>query len=121
MKVLLIEDNVYLQRTFSRMIRVFYGASSHVQIVDSADGAIQAILDSVIDHQFDVVISDYNLVGAKTGADVLNWIKEHTPHLERRFLFLSGNPDVKKLHPHWIEKPCDTAQLRAAISAVLSA
>jgi two-component system, cell cycle sensor histidine kinase and response regulator CckA len=95
--VLLIEDEAAIQRVMKRMLRGVV-----LTIVDSAEGAIQAI--EAASEPFDTILSDFNIVGDKTGGDILEWVKANRPELVSRFVFCSCNPVVDQLHDRTVEK-----------------
>lgn len=119
MKILVIEDDASIRRFVIGLLRrMFAGAA--IEATEFADEAIALIKAATLDRPYDFVISDYNLVGLRTGGDVLEWIKDHASYLEPRFLFFSSDEKAAALHKHYIEKPCDTTALRAAIELVLN-
>lgn len=101
------------------MLRRQLGATS-IAVTDNADEAIEFLKTSVIDGQFDLVISDWNLIGPRTGGDVLEWIETHASHLVRRFLFLSSDEAAKGRGVPWVEKGTDVPVLRSTIENVLA-
>ncbi len=118
MKVLVVEDDTTLRQLIIRTIRRLY-TDVDVKIAESVDEAIDHLREAVIDRPFDLITCDYNLIGTRTGGDVLEWIQEHASFLIPRFLFLSGNDAVNKLHDNCLAKPADAADLRAAIQATV--
>lgn len=118
MRILVIEDDAQTRRTLERILRgMFHDAS--IVCVDSAGQAI-AHLEQVGDAgMFDLVSSDFNLVGNHTGGDVLDWVRGHLPRLARRFMFVSGNDAARRYGVPYVEKPCDLASFRAAVRALL--
>jgi DNA-binding NarL/FixJ family response regulator len=118
MKTLVIEDEPSIRRALlSFLRRMFPEAELHA--VDSADGAIEQLRNALLDKPFDLIISDFNLVGPRTGGDVLEWIHIHATYLVDRFVFLTSDDRARRLHPRFLEKPCDPATLRAAIEATM--
>lgn len=119
MKILLIEDDATIRRAVTRLLRrMFDGAL--IQAAESADEAIDLIKEATLDRPFDLVISDFNLLGGPTGGDVLEWIREHATYLEPRFVFLTDNETAKAMHKNYVEKPCEAATLRTAIETALN-
>jgi DNA-binding response OmpR family regulator len=118
MKVLVIEDDPMLRRIVIRTLRHLY-TDVDVKVAESVDEAIDHLREAVLDKPFDLVTSDYNLLGSRTGADVLEWIREHASFLIPHFLFLSGNDEIWKLHDNCLAKPAGAAELRAAIQATV--
>ena len=117
MNVLIIEDAPLLQRLYVRLLGTMFDPLN-VQTTNNADDAIDLLELSLEETPFDLVISDFNLVGPKTGGDVFSWVKSHAPSLLSRFLFVSGNPDVKELHVHYLAKPYEVPMLRGTIAAM---
>lgn len=117
-KALVVEDDAPLRRVIIRTLRHLYD-NVDVKVAESVDEAIDHLREASLDRPFDLVTCDYNLLGTRTGADVLEWIQEHASYLVPHFLFLSANDVVKKLHDNCLEKPADAAQLRAAITATV--
>jgi DNA-binding response OmpR family regulator len=118
MKALIVEDDANLRRTTIRLLRRMF-PEVEPACAESADEAIDLLREATIDRGFDLVICDFNLVGVRTGADVLAWIQEHASYLEERFLFLTSDERARTLHPRFLEKPCDVDTLRAAIEATV--
>ena len=102
MRVLIIEDEPALRNTLARMLRRNFEVE--IGMAESADEAIELLTTRMADRPFDFVVSDFNLLGTRTGGDVLEWVKEHASHLVQRFVFFSGNPAVEKLHPYVVPK-----------------
>lgn len=118
-RLLYVEDEAMVRTPVIRTLRRLFG-DLDIKVAESADEAIALLREGMTDHAYDVVLSDYNLLGGQTGGDILAWVKTHASYLEARFLFLSGNPVVYKLHPHVLDKPCTSAELRAAIETLLA-
>ena len=110
--ILYIEDDLDVQRAIARMLRINY-PQFQVYIIDSAPRAI-AMLER---NQFDLVISDYNIIGG-TGGDVLAWLQANKPAMVARFIFLAGADEIEK-HTHWLKKPVEMPRLRELIDHVL--
>jgi DNA-binding response OmpR family regulator len=119
MKILVIEDEPNLRRTIMRMLRRMFGEVD-MHGVDNADEAINQLRDAMLDKPFDLVLSDFNLVGPRTGGDVLEWIHTHASYLVDRFVFLTSDDRARQLHPRYLEKPCEPDVLRALIEATIS-
>lgn len=118
MKALIVEDDANIRRTLIRLLRRMFAEVEPV-CAESVDEAIGHLRTATLEKGFTLVICDFNLIGARTGADVLAWIQEHASYLEERFLFLTSDERAKALHPRFIEKPCDVDVLRAAIEATV--
>lgn len=118
MKALIIEDDAALRRVLIRTLRHLY-IDVDVKVAESVDEAIDHLREAAVDKPFDLVTCDYNLLGTRTGADVLEWIQQHASYLVPRFLFISANDAVKNIHDNCLAKPADAAELRAALEATL--
>lgn len=119
MKILYIEDDANLRRAILRGLHRMYD-DALIKITDNSDDAIQMIQEATLDKPYDLVISDFNLLGHGTGGDILEWIKEHASYLEPRFLFLTSDMRASEMHYNFVEKPCDSSTLRTAIETVLN-
>lgn len=111
MEILIIEDQEEIQNGYKRLLRSMFDNPT-IRVANNADLAIGELALTDFNH----IISDYNLIGS-TGADVLDWIKVHRPHLVDRFIFVSGTEDVDLtgLHHRCLEKPASRQQLREAL------
>jgi DNA-binding NarL/FixJ family response regulator len=119
-RALIIEDDRLIQQMLARLLRRTYDTPEFV-VVDNADRAITELKNSMFDGHFDLIISDYNLVGPKTGGDVFAWIKEQDePEWIDRFLFFSATDeiDLRKLHYQVLAKPASVGALRMEILAI---
>jgi len=105
LEVLLIEDEIDPKRATDRLIRKLY-PSARVIVADNADAAIADLQT----HDFKLIVSDYLLLGAGTGGDVLAWVRSHRPDLVSKFVFVSDAPEVERLHDRWIRKRGAKAQ-----------
>lgn len=112
--VLLIEDEPKLQASTAKMIGKVL-PDSHVVIADNADAAI-----ADLQHHGNVVlvVSDYDILGDKTGLDVFRWVQQHQPHLVNRYLFFSGNNAVEDQGAAVLLKPAGIADFKAAVLAL---
>lgn len=119
MKVLIVEDDRNVALILARLIPRLLGPTE-MRLAESSHEAIDHLKTSVLERQFDLVISDYDLLANTTGGEVLEWIREHLPHLEARFLFLSGNDEAAAFGVRTIEKPCDVKTLRSTLSEMLN-
>jgi CheY-like chemotaxis protein len=117
-KALIIDDDASVRRTLIGLLRRMFDEVDP-WAAESADEAIAFLRDSMLEKPFDLVICDYNLLGTRTGGDVLEWIQQHASYLEARFMFLTSDDTAKALHPRYLEKPCDVSTLRAAIEATV--
>jgi DNA-binding NarL/FixJ family response regulator len=84
-----------------------------LHVVDNPTDAIAAVENFAPD----TILSDYDIVGG-TGGDVLAYVQSKHPELVHRYLFISGNDVVQKIHPHWLEKPVKQTQVVEAIAAL---
>jgi CheY-like chemotaxis protein len=109
--VLLIEDDPKLQATTSRMIRKVL-PDSHVVVADNADAAIADLQNHA---NVVVIVSDYDILGDKTGLDVFRWVQANRPDLVGRYLFFSGNTDVEGQGAAVLMKPAGLADFKAAV------
>lgn len=119
MKVLIVEDDAQLRRVLIRLMRHMFD-DIDPWAAESADQAIEYLREAALDRPFDLVISDFNLLGTRTGGDIIEWIRDHASYLENRFLFLSSDERAKKFHRNWLPKPAEAADLRAAIQVTLT-
>ena len=111
MRILFVEDDKSLQRATVRMIRLAR-ENAEVLLAQTYDEAVAHLTASP---ELDLVLCDYNLIGSKTGGDVLEWIKANRFELVPRFVFLSANDVVKKLHDRCLVKPCAPEDIRALL------
>lgn len=109
--VLLIEDDPVLQRTTTRMIRKIY-PDARVIVADNADAAIADLQV----HDIEVVVSDYDLLGNKTGGDVFRWVQANKPQLVDRYVFFTGNDAPESMHYRYVRKPADVAELKRGLT-----
>lgn len=111
MKILLVEDDQALQRATVRMLRIVR-ADAQVLLAQTYD---EAVAHLAVNPELGLILCDYNLIGPKTGGDVLEWIKTNRPELVEKFVFVSGNDEVRKLHDRYIVKPCFPGDIRALL------
>lgn len=114
MNILIIEDERLIQEGYRRMLTGMFDDPPTVRITDNADVAIGEL--TLLD--YDLIISDYDLVGS-TGGDVLDWIKVNAPHLVERFIFITGNSTAEQLHHRVLRKPAERSEIREAIGSIL--
>lgn len=86
-KLLIIEDNKMLQKSYSRMFK-----DHELEFVASGAAAI----DLLSNKEYDLIVSDGDLEGPLTGVDVWKWAKRERSDLLVKFLFCSGSIDVEK-------------------------
>ena len=118
MRILLIEDDILIQKAFARMFK----SPPLLAITDVADNAPDAVqrLDKCA---YDYIVSDFDLKTG-TGGDVLIHVRRHFPFYctYNRFILLSGNlrPAITSLsHPLTFEKPIRPQKLRELLSGGL--
>lgn len=117
MKVLLVEDEASIRRVTIRILRKMFD-DVDPWVAESADQAIDYLREAVIDRPFDLIICDWDLLGTRTGGDVLEWIREHASQLERRFIFFTANDDALAMRAPWtILKPADVLAIQVTIQA----
>lgn len=112
-RVLLVEDDATIARATEKLIRRAAQSACEVIVVDSAEAAILLIGCE----DFDLVVSDYNLAGPRTGADVLAAVQadaRRTP-----FLFVSSDETIASLGVPYLEKPCSPSALRTTVRELL--
>jgi CheY-like chemotaxis protein len=103
-KVLIVEDEASIRRVLARVVRTAFDEVT-LLVAESVDEAVDLLTQAMVDESMvDFVISDFNLLGTRTGAELLEWVRAHASYLENRFLFFSGNPEVEKLHRHVVAK-----------------
>lgn len=120
MKVLIVEDEAQLRKIIITVLRRMF-PDIDPWAAESVDEAIDHLKQSVLERQFDLVICDWDLLGTRKGGEVLEWIREHASHLERRFMFFSGNEAAQSCNARWLEKPAEISVLKATIAAVVAA
>ena len=115
MKILVIEDDAQLQRFYQRFLRHLF-QTTDIVVVDTASDAI-FLLGT---HEYDLVISDYNLADGSNGGQVLEWIRVNDTDLLDHYIMVSANDEAQKLNPpKLLAKPCTTEELREALHAFL--
>ena len=113
-RVLLVDDDPVLLRVIGRLLR------KHHDVV-AADGGEAAIAEMATGATFDVVLCDLTMPKVD-GGTVYQWIVDHRPELEDRFVLMSGGasdavvsslPELRRLG-----KPFDREKVLATISEV---
>lgn len=120
MKVLIVEDDASIRKVIISVMRRMFDELDP-WAAECVDQAIDFLKTSVLERQFDLVICDWDLLGARKGGEVLEWIREHASHLERRFMFFSGNEQAQACNARWLEKPAEISVLKASIMDVMTA
>lgn len=81
-RILVIENNLLIQNIYRRMLQEF-----PITAVTSGEDALVEIRTNGTD----IIFSDHELAGKIRGADIYRHVREHHPHLARRFLFVTGS------------------------------
>lgn len=120
MRALVVEDDANVRRsTISILRRTFPGIDTIA--AESADEAIGLLEESACEGPaFDLVVSDYNLLGVRTGGDVLDWIQAHLSYLEKRFVFIASDDAIRLRGVPYFDKPCDLNELRATLRQIVA-
>jgi CheY-like chemotaxis protein len=115
--VLVIDDEPALLAAIGRSLE-----DTHDVVTASGGRAALAILGS--DVSFDAVLADL-MMADLTGMDLYETVRERHPHLERRFLFMTGGAFtpcaqrfVAAMPDRCLEKPLGHRQLLDAVDAV---
>lgn len=109
--VFLLEDEPALQKATTRMIKkILPGAQ--VVVSDNVDGMIGNL--KYLEPK--LIVSDFDVVGNKSGGDFFRYIKQHRPDLVDRFVFFTGNADAQdEGHYRFVSKPATVKDLQEAI------
>jgi DNA-binding NtrC family response regulator len=107
MKILIAEDDPDLQVTYGRIFGDY-----DLTIVDNAELAIETLIYC---GEYDVVVSDFELAGGSTGAQIYSWAKTHKPAL--KFIFVTGNPHARRPGVPCFLKPFSINELRKAVES----
>lgn len=91
-RILIVDDEDDTARVLGRALERHGCRVRRAASVDEA-------LSLVDDWKPDLVVSDYSMPG-RTGGDLLEALADHCPDLitSRRFVFLTGHPDLARLH-----------------------
>lgn len=116
MRILIVEDDYVIARSTERLVRRATTQDVEVLHLVTAEGAVTA-LACTSERPFDLVISDYNLAGHGTGADVLAQVR--SMRTQPRFLFLSSDDAIEQLGVPYLTKPCRPSELRNAVSRLI--
>ena len=110
--ILYVEDDLVLAKTVERMLGRIAPDARVIHLL-SVDAAIK-VLGLV---RVDLVLSDFNVFGPKTGLDLL----EHVValHIPTPFIFLSSDERCEGRGVPWLRKPCPPSHIRDAVMAVL--
>lgn len=111
-RILLLEDEPMIAKGTTRMLgRVFPGVP--VTVVDNVDEAIAHLKH----HDVTLVVSDYDVLGDKTGGDLFRWVQANKPELVEHYVFFSGNEAAVEAlgHHRFLPKPAGLAEFKAAV------
>lgn len=116
MKILLLEDDLLLQRATTRLLRAAFGDHITVRAVRMVVGAIEALVMEPVD----LVVSDFEVLDG-TADQLLDWVRTERPDLLPRFVFFSGKDGLDKLHDKVIEKGCMPDEFIAQLHKLVGA
>lgn len=118
-KILVIDDEISLIKTLERML------SPHHQVTTVLGGEAAKNLLSRRCNDFDVIICDLNMPNVN-GADLYQFVSEHSPGRENNFIFITAGvytPSMiaflNHIHNVIIEKPFDPKELLDAIDKII--
>lgn len=118
MKVLLLEDNLSMQKATTRMLRRVCGNDVDLRVVDTCTDAIALLqLES-----FDFVVSDYEVLDG-TADTLLRWVRATRPDLLPRLVLFTGTCGLEHLHDKIIDKGSPDAfiaQMRTFVAGLRS-
>ncbi len=112
-KFLIIEDNKMLHKMYRRLFK-----EHDLEFVETGLGAMNLLKEG----QYDLIISDGELEGPLTGADVWMWAKREKSELIEKFFFCSGNVDIAKFCEDFGIPYCDkgdTQPIKEMVSKML--
>ncbi|HEY6038675.1 MAG TPA: response regulator [Kofleriaceae bacterium] len=117
-RILLVEDDEVLARTTERLLRRTVDALE-VRVAHTAEVAILLLTHpDVAGGAFDLVISDWNLAGARHGGDVRDFVRAMSA--PPAFLFLSSEEALMAATgERYLVKPCSPRELRDAVQALI--
>lgn len=114
---LILEDNQQLGKAVARMLR----RNFEVPCVRIAESVVEAIdVLRYDDCPVDFIISDFNVKGPLTGADLYGWIREHKPHLVERFMFFTSDDRAYEVPVPTVLKSAPTDALLQMVDTVLN-
>lgn len=118
--ILVIEDNVQIQRAYGRMLRI--AGPHNVTMVASGEDAIEHIQKNPL---LDIIMSDFNIDGMLNGEQVFRWVENKHPKLARKYIFISDSERAKKLCEEYslpyLQKPVDNATILETMGKILEA
>ena len=117
MNLLIIDDDIALQRSFSNVLE---RSGFRVTSVASEEAAMEALRAG----SFDVILCDIILPGTE-GTTVYEHLSREYPELEARFVFITGSmgdEKVRRLVEHTgrpcLEKPVELKELVATVQVI---
>lgn len=117
-RLLLIDDERILLSSFRRQLERSY----EVMVAESGEEALQLLKRN---HPFDLVICDLLMPGM-TGMDLFRRVEEASPHMARRFLFLTGGTFTREARQFLRSvsnprafKPLEALELRTLVAEAL--
>jgi len=117
MRILHIEDDKLIQAAMLRMLRISY--SAEIVTVDNPVTAIGALLAANAGTPFDLVISDWDIVGG-TGGDVFDWMLANVPDMKARWMFLTSRDEACHLGVPCLVKPTANADIRDCLDQLVT-
>ncbi|MFH1410384.1 MAG: response regulator [Patescibacteria group bacterium] len=117
-RLLFVDDEPKILEGLKRMLR----GMRHEWVMEFAESG-KAALEKLTQESFDVVVSDMRMPGMD-GAQLLNEVKKHYPHVVR--IILSGHSDQElilksvRLAHRYLAKPCDTEALKTSVSRAVA-
>jgi DNA-binding response OmpR family regulator len=116
-RILLVEDDETLARTTERLLRRSIDALE-VRVARTAEVAILLLSHPELGGGVDLVISDWNLAGARHGGDVRDFVRSMSA--PPAFLFLSSEEAlIAVTGESYLVKPCPPRELREAVLSLI--
>lgn len=112
--ILLVDDDPKLLEAHARWLRRVF-PHSYVIARSNSRGAI-GVMRCI---NVDLVVSDFDLGPPENGDAILEWVRVERPALVDRFVFLTGNDNVR--HRHVLIKGDSPAAAAAHLTSVLLA
>ncbi len=119
MRILLVDDEPLLLKSYARYLHVFMGYT----VVTAAGGA-EALAQLEEGEPFDAIFCDLYMAGI-SGVDVHRAICEYHPAMENRFVFLTGGTTdeasasyIRHSGVRLLEKPVEGAEFEKALAAM---
>jgi CheY-like chemotaxis protein len=118
-RVLIVDDEPVLRQLLSYLLR-----KHELVMADDGETALEVLAG---DDRFDVILTDLSMP-AIGGLELHRRVSERHPHLARRIIFCSGNPDDRTLLAFlgtvpnlMVPKPYKGSTIEAAIEATVNA